>query len=303
MEPEHIKLDSIDRYNTLYGLPTLHPLVTVADMSEAASIPDHIRLEYGIYAVFLKNGVCCSLKYGRKSYDYQEGSIVSFAPGQIIDVEMIEGERPVSAIGLLFHPDLIYGTPLGEKISGFGFFDYTQTEALHLSLDERCIITDCLDKISREIKQPCDSHSSSVLSANILLLLEYLHRFYDRQFVTRHKVNSDIVAQFERRLKEHFAFDRRHDCLPSVSDFASDANLSPKYFSDLVKRETGLTPKTMIDRQMISAACHRLAASSDDIAIIAYDLGFQYPAHFTRAFKRLTGQSPTDYRRMTFFQD
>lgn len=303
MELKHIKLDSIDRYNKLYGFPTLHPLVTVADMSEAASIPDHIRLEYGIYAVFLKNGVCCSLKYGRKSYDYQEGSIVSFAPGQIIDVEMIEGERPVSAIGLLFHPDLIYGTPLGEKISSFGFFDYTQTEALHLSLEERCIITDCLDSISREIKQPCDSHSSSVLSASILLMLEYLHRFYDRQFITRHKVNSDIVTQFERSLKEHFAFDRRHDSLPSVSDFASVANLSPKYFSDLVKRETGLTPKTMIDRQMISTACHRLAASSDDIAIIAYDLGFQYPAHFTRAFKRLTGQSPTDYRRMTFIQD
>lgn len=300
MDLKYVKLDSVDKYNKIYGLPTLHPLVAAVDLNHATRLLNNARVEYGLYALFLKNGVNCSLSYGRKTYDYQEGTIVSFAPGQIVDVHNIDdGSTTADVIGLIFHPDLIYGTPLGQKIGEFGFFDYSQMEALHLSESERKIFLDCLENIKAETEHPVDEHSAAVLSANLQLLLEYLDRFYDRQFITRHKVNSDIVARFERQLKEHFKPDERHDQLPSVADFASRANLSAKYFSDLVKRETGMTPKTLIDRQLLSAAKHRLAASDDDVSTIAYDLGFQYPAHFTRMFKRLTGQSPTDFRRIS----
>ena len=297
MENRIVNLDSIDAYNRLYGFTTRHPLVTVVDLKDASQLVNHIRINYGVYALFLKNGVNCTIKYGRKTYDYQEGTIVSFSPGQVIDVEMLEGETSADVIGLLFHPDLIYGTPLGEKIASFNFFDYSQMEALHLSESERKIYLDCLQKIDMALEHPVDSHSASVLSANIQLLLEYLHRFYDRQFITRHKVNSEIVAQFERRLKEYYDAGSTNDSIPTVAEFAEKANLTPKYFSDLVKRETGMTPKTLIMRRMIDVAKHRLAISTDDISVIAYELGFQYPAHFTRMFKRATGQSPTDYRR------
>ncbi|WP_289159024.1 helix-turn-helix domain-containing protein [uncultured Muribaculum sp.] len=295
---ETVYFDSIDTYNKLYGLPTRHPLVTVVDLKESRNIINNLKVKYGLYALFLKNGINCSLKYGRRQYDYQEGTIVSFAPGQSVEVVMKEGEISKDVIGLLFHPDLIYGTPLGEKIASFDFFDYSQMEALHLSESERAIFLDCLDKINAELDYPVDSHSASVLSANIQLLLEYLSRFYDRQFITRHKVNSEIVAQFERHLKEYYDAPVKGDGLglPSVSEFANRANLSPKYFGELVKKETGMTTKTLIMQHMINVAKHRLAASSDDVSIIAYDLGFQYPAHFSRMFKRMTGQSPTEFR-------
>ncbi len=292
-----VYFNSIDDYNRLYGLTTRHPLVSVVDLKEAKTILNHVRVNYGIYALFLKNGINCSIRYGRKQYDYQEGTVVSFSPGQVVDVDMVEGETTHDVIGLLFHPDLIYGTPLGEKISSFNFFDYSQMEALHLSERERKIFLDCLENINVELDYPVDAHSASVLSANIQLLLEYLHRFYDRQFITRHKVNSEIVAQFERRLKGYYDHSNGKDGLPTVAEFAEKANLSPKYFSDLVKRETGTTPKTLIIRRMIDVAKHRLVTSSEDVGIIAYELGFQYPAHFTRMFKRVTGQSPTDFRR------
>ena len=171
-------------------------------------------------------------------------------------------------------------------------------EALHISEREREIFLDCLAKIRAELEYPVDSHSADVISANIQLLLEYLHRFYDRQFITRHKANSEIVGRFERLLKEYYEDDRAKDALPSVAEFAAKVNLSAGYFSDLVKKETGMTPKTLITRHLVDIAKHRLAATSDDVGMIAYDLGFQYPAHFTRMFKRLTGQSPTDYRRL-----
>lgn len=296
MEKKIIYLDSIDDYNKLYGLPTLHPLVTVIDLKQASQAVNHIRVKYGVYALFLKNGVECSLRYGRRHYDYQEGTVVSFSPGQMIDVEMKRDVVAPDVVGLLFHPDLIYGTPLGDKISDFSFFDYSQMEALHLSEDERGIFLDCLDKIRRELEHPVDHHSAALLSANIQLLLEYLHRFYDRQFIVRHKVNSDIVSRFERELKAYFERDSRADTVPSVAYFAEKVNLTPGYFGDLIKKETGNTAQEMISRQVVAVAKHRLATSADDISIIAYDLGFQYPQHFTRLFKRLTGQSPRQYR-------
>lgn len=292
-----IKLDSIDKYNKLYGFETRHPLVTVVDLKKAARIPDRFTIDYGVYALFLKNGVSCSIRYGRRQYDYQEGTVVTFAPGQVVEVTNIEGETTHDVIGLLFHADLIYGTPLGEKIQTFGYFDFSQMEALHLSERERAIFLDCIATIDRELDHPVDTHTASVLSANIQLLLEYLDRFYDRQFATRHKVNSEIVARFERQLKEYY--DRQHICegFPSVNDFASRASLSPKYFGELVKKETGLTPKAMIMQHLINVAKHRLAATQEDVSVIAYDLGFDYPAHFTRMFKRVAGISPTAYRQ------
>ena len=299
MELKTIDLDSIDTFNRLYGLPTLHPLVSVFDMKDATNHVSDVRLQYGLYAIFLKNGINCSIRYGRKNYDYQEGTVVSFSPGQVIDV-LRDQTVPASTspIGIVFHPDLIYGTPLAEKIASFGFFDYSQMEALHLSLEERGIFMDCIAKIKQELSNSVVHFSSALLSANIQLLLEYLHRFYDRQFITRHKVNSDVVAQFEKDLREAFAPDGTGGTMPSVAYFANKVNLSPGYFGELIKKETGLTAKEMITNQVINVAKHRLAVTNDDISEIAYGLGFDYPAHFTRLFKRVTGQSPTLYRRL-----
>lgn len=295
METQVVKLDSIDAYNKLYGLKTQHPLVAVIDLKRATKVVNHIQMDYGVYALYLKQGAKCSIKYGRRQYDYQEGTVVSFSPGQLIDVEMVEDEFAPDVVGLMFHPDLIYGTPLAEKISEFKFFDYSEMESLHLSEDERGRFLYCLNMIRQELEHPVDRHSASLLSANIQVLLEYMHRFYDRQFITRHKVNSDVMAQFHRELKMYYKSESAHT-LPSVGYFADRANLSTGYFSDLVRKETGLTPKEMITRHVVAHAKQLLVKRTDDVSQIAYSLGFDYPAHFTRIFKRVTGQSPTKFR-------
>lgn len=219
-----------------------------------------------------------------------------FSPGQLIDVEMDEDEIAPDVIGLMFHPDLIYGTALAEKIGEFSFFDYSEMEALHLSEDERNQFILCLDMINRELGHSVDSHSASVISANIQLLLEYMHRFYDRQFITRHKVNSDVVAQFQRELKMYYKDGNTAKTIPSVAHFAEKAHLTPNYFSDLVRKETGLTPKDMISRHIIAHAKQLLVKNSDDVAQVAYSLGFEYPAHFSRLFKRIAGLTPSEFR-------
>lgn len=296
MDNPIVNLSSIDAYNKLYGLKTLHPLVSVVDLKSATRAVNHIRMDYGVYALFLKNGAKCSIKYGRRQYDYQEGTVVSFSPGQLIDVEMDETEIAPDVIGLMFHPDLIYGTPLAEKIGEFNFFDYSEMEALHLSEDERNQFLFCLDVIRKELDHSIDNHSAAIISANIQLLLEYLHRFYDRQFVTRHKINSDVVAQFHRNLKTYYKDCKTVTGLPTVAYFAEKACLTPNYFSDLVRKETGLTPKDIISRHIIAHAKQLLAKNSADVSQIAYSLGFEYPAHFSRLFKRIAGITPTEFR-------
>lgn len=296
MEKKIVNLDSIDAYNKLYGLPTLHPLVTVVDLRDAVSAVNNVRFKYGVYALFLKNGVQCSIKYGRRHYDYQEGTVVSFSPGQVVDVEMKPSEISHDVLGLLFHPDLIYGTPLADKIRTFSFFDYSSLEALHLSEEEKLKFIDCLDKVKDEISHPVDHHSAALISANIQLMLEYLHRFYDRQFMTRHRVNSSVVENFQSHLREWFDSKESPAGLPSVAYFADRAALSPGYFGDLVRKETGTSPKELIALHVVGEAKHRLACTDADVSEIAYGLGFDYPAHFSRMFKRMTGQTPSEYR-------
>lgn len=291
-----VRLDSIDAYNKLYGLETKHPLVTVIDLNEATRIVNHVSMDYDVYALFLKNGSNCTLKYGRQPYDYQEGSVVSFSPGQIIEVDTEIDEIAPDVIGLMFHPDLIYKTPLASRIKEYGFFDYSQMEALHLSADERRIFTQCLDRIKDEIEHTVDKHTAEIVSSHIQVLLDYVTRFYERQFITRAKVNSDILNNFESSLKKYLKTGQSKDGLPSVTYFADKANLTPGYFGDLIKKETGLTAQEIITRHIVEHAKQRLSASSDDISIIAYELGFQHPQHFSRMFKRVAGMSPTRFR-------
>lgn len=292
-ENKKINLSTVEVYNKLYGLPTHHPLVTAVDLKEATKLVNDADWNYGLYAVFLKNNKACQIRYGHRECDYGSGMVVTFSPGAQVTINYTDEELSPDVVGVLFHPDLIYGTILGEKINQYGFFHYSQREALHLSEPEREMFIECMNRIRREVKYPIDSHSADLISANIQLLLEYLNRFYDRQFITRHRINSGLVADFEKNLQDY----QFKDGIPTVAYFAGKANLTPGYFGDLVKRELGITAQDVISNHIIRLAKQRLAATDDDVAIIAYDLGFQYPQHFARLFKNVTGQSPTQYRK------
>ena len=171
MDNSIINLDSVDKYNRLFGLETLHPLVSVVNLSEATKFPTHFTINYGVYALYLKETVCGDIRYGKQTYDYQEGTITSFAPGQVAEIEMAEGVKP-RAYGILFHPDLIKGTPLGSEIKRYSFFSYKSNEALHISHDEKKIIMDCLSKIQMELEHAIDRLSKRLIAGNIRLLLD-----------------------------------------------------------------------------------------------------------------------------------
>lgn len=295
-----INLKSIDQYNRLYGLETLHPLVAVVDLKDATTYPTHFTLNYGVYALFLKQTRCGDLRYGRQPYDYQEGTVTSFAPGQVVEVKMEEGTRPL-AQGLLFHPDLIRGTSLGREIKRYSFFSYASNEALHLSDEEKQIYLDCLSNIQAELQHPIDKHSRRLIVRNIELLLDYCMRFYERQFITRATANKDVLTKFEEELDWYFQSQLpQEQGLPTVKYFADRACLSPNYFGDLVKKETGRTAQEYIQDKLINIAKEEILSQTRNVSEIAYRLGFQYPQHFTRIFKKRVGCTPGEYRNGSF---
>lgn len=292
-----IKLESVDQYNNLYGLETLHPLVSIVDLTKATKRVNHIQMNYGLYALFLKQTKSCNIKYGRTSYDYEEGTIVCFAPGQIAGVDTIEDEVAPPVYGIVFHPDLIRGTSLGKSIKNYTFFSYAVNEALHLSEQERGIVMDCLGKISMELEHAIDKHSKALIAMNIELLLNYCMRFYERQFISRSDANKDALSRFEQLLDDYFQSNLpMQDGLPSVKYFADKICLSPNYFGDMVKKETGKTPQERIQEKVIELAKEYIADTDKTVSEIAYILGFQYPQHLCRLFKKRTGCTPNEYR-------
>lgn len=291
-----IMLDSVEKYNKLYGLETLHPMVAVINLSEATEWPTHFKMNYGIYALYLKDIKCGDIIYGRQPYDYQEGTIVCFAPGQVAEMEMAKDIRP-SAHGLLFHPDFIRGTMLGQEIRKYSFFSYESREALHVSEEERRIVMDCLQKIEAELRHDTDKHSRRLITANIGLLLDYCMRFYERQFITREASNKDIIVRFERLLDEYFDTKAPQEIgLPTVRYFAEKVCLSPNYFGDMISRQTGKTVSEYIQNKVIDRAKDLLLSTSQSMSEIAYCLGFQYPQHLSRMFKRIVGCTPNEFR-------
>jgi len=295
---EIVKIDNVAAYNNMRGVKTLHPLVTLLDLSKAVAMPAK-TFNFGLYAVYLKELDCGELKYGRSHYDYQEGTLVFIAPGQVMGV--LPGVKTFEPKGwaLLFHPDLIKGTPLGRHIQDYSFFSYDVNEALHLSEKERQIILDLFGKIQHELDQSIDKHSRKLISANIELLLDYCTRFYDRQFITRDHSNNSIIERFEGVLNGYYSSEKPYENgLPSVAWCAAELNLSANYFGDVIKKETGKTAQEYIQAKVIDIAKERIFDMEKSVAQVAYELGFKYPQHFTRLFKQRVGCTPNEYRML-----
>lgn len=295
---EILKLDNISQFNALRGIVTLHPLVSVFDFSAMKLIPE-ARAQYGFYCVFLKEAICGDLKYGCNYYDYQEGTMVFIAPGQVVGIGNKPGAPRPKGWGLIFHPDLIRGTSLSQSMKDYSFFSYASNEALHISEKERQTVMDCLRKIESELNQAVDKHSKRIIADNIELLLNYCLRFYDRQFITRGNVNRDILVRFETLLDNYFKSDLvQGQGLPTVKYCAGKLNLSPNYFGDLIKKETGIGPLDHIQLKVIEIAKEKVFNTSKSIGEIAYELGFRHPQHFSRMFKKGTGYTPNEYKQM-----
>ncbi|MBD0401791.1 AraC family transcriptional regulator [Flammeovirga sp. EKP202] len=296
---EIIKIDNI---STLYemigrGKPK-HPLVGILDFSKI----DHkdygnVKVSMGFYQIMLKNLCPGALRYGRKYYDFQEGTLTFMAPNQVFELENPDETKDVYGWSLIFHPDLIHGTTLSSKMKEYNFFSYDTYEALHLSDLEKQKLSDIIKDIELELENNIDKHSKTLIVSAIELLLNYCNRYYDRQFITRTEINKDVISKFEALLDEYFNAENLSEIgIPSIKYFAEKLHFSPNYLSDLLKKETGKNGTEHIQYHIIELAKDKLLSSTVSVSEIAYNLGFEYPQYFSKMFKKKTGMTPAEYR-------
>lgn len=292
-----ITVDNIADYDRMIGAETLHPLVNVVDFSRLPSLRHiGVRRLYGYYAIYLKGAGHTTLRYGRSVYDYREGALVFVAPGQVVGSEDDGNSYKMSHRVLMFHPDLLKGTYLLPMMKRYSYFSYDVSEALYPTEAEKQLFITHLNAIEAELRAD-GPHKMDIVIDYIKLLLDYCSRFYDRQFETLHKENSDLLARFEQLMDSYFQEgESRKNGLLTVQYCADRLCLSPHYFSDIIRKETGISPLKHIHRKTLDVSKALLVGTSDSVAQISEAVGFQYPQHFSKWFKRAEGCTPNAYR-------
>ena len=292
---QEVFINTVQDFNEYQGMETLHPLVSVVHVENTEHIKECV-MHYGVYAIYLKENKGCKLSYGRTPYDFDEMTVTSFAPGQVVKVEPNPDVPFAKFTALVFHPDLLNRTALGRQISRYEFFGYSSTEALHLSAKDVEVFRGVLAMIEQELHRAIDKHTRELIVSNIELLLNYCLRFYDRQFITREEINHTLVKKFIELLDDYITSKALRDGLPTVAYFADKCCLSSGYFGNLVRVETGRTAKDIIADHVLAYAKQLLNDETLTITMISNRLGFEYPQHFVRFFKSHTGKTPSAYR-------
>ena len=295
---EEVFLNTVQDFNDYQGVETLHPLVSVVHVENTEHIQECV-MHYGLYAIYLKENKGCKLSYGRTPYDFDEMTVTSFAPGQVVKVEPNPDVPFAKFTALVFHPDLLNRTALGRQMSRYEFFDYSSTEALHLSVQEVEVFRGVITMIEQELHRAIDKHTRELIISNIELLLNYCLRFYDRQFITREEINHSVVKRFMELLYDYISSKALREGLPTVAYFADKCCLSSGYFGNLVRVETGRTAKDIIADRLLAHAKQLLNDDTLTITMISERRGVDYPQHFVRFFKSHTGKTPSAFRKVS----
>ena len=280
--------------NKCLGQKTLHPQATIINLENPCLEQDAVKFEF--YAILLieecEDSCCCC---GRKYYDYTNATMVFLTPGEIFQMSR-NNTLPDKGWLLAFHPDLLQCTSLKIHIKSYTFFNYRKEEALHLSQRETATITCCLENIEEELRHPIDSHTSTILSRHIELMLDYCTRFYERQFITRENRNGMLMKKFDDIVSEIiFSGKLAGGKLPSPAFLARMMNLSTAYFTDLLKFEKGMNPEEYIRCRQLEAAKQMLTGKKGSPAEISRHVGFPNVQYFSFLFKKITGFAPSDY--------
>lgn len=289
-----LKVKSVNDYSRYLGCAEQHPLVSVIDYAEVSPIR-HSLNNYSVFALFLRDDADVALDYGCGKYDYNQGTLLCIAPGQVGGKEDNGEWVAITGWALLFHPDLLHGFPLERHIRDYSFFDYRVNEALHMTDGEHDLLVSLMRQIRDELGKKPDEIQNAIIVDYIELMLNFCQRFYNRQFVTRKVENSDILVRFNNLLRDYFEEKQQFaHGLPTVQYCADKLCMSPNYFGDVIRKTTGDTASNHIRHYVIRLAKNALAAGKT-VSQVSDSLGFEYSQHFSRMFKKQEGITPSEY--------
>ena len=292
--PTILKVNTPGDFISYVGGETCHPLVGVVDFASISPIPSSLN-DYGVYGLFMHSDVRDDLTYGCGSFSGKSGSLICVAPGQLGGRKDAGDVIDIDGWAVLFHPDLLISTHLEKEIRKYTFFDYSANEAVFLEDSEKDVIITLIKGMCDEIERPKDPEQNLIIVDYISTILHFCNRAYTRQFHQIRQTSDDLLVRLSALLNEYYESGQQLTMgVPGVQYFADKLCMSPNYFSDLIKKTTGENAGNFIRNQIIRIAKNRLV-SSGNVSQVAYDMGFEYPQHFSRMFKKHTGQTPSQY--------
>ncbi len=288
-----LKVRNVNDYARYIGAPVLHPLISIIHYDELEHCR-HSLNNYDVYGIFIGDETLEQLTYGLTTYDLHRHALMCVSPGQIGGKVDTGEEIQTMGWALLFDPELVHGTNLEGRLSTYTYFSYNTNEALLMSIEERQTIVQLFEAIRNELPNN-DIHTLHIVVSYLELILEYISRFYARQISLQTQSSSDLLTRFENLLNRYYAqgLQRRYG-IPTVKYCAQELFLSPNYFGDLIRQITDDTASNIIRRFFMQQA-QKLLIGGKGIADTAEELGFEYPQHFTRMFKKYFGVSPSHY--------
>jgi len=288
-----LKVHRVNDYAQYIGAPQLHPLVSVIHYDELEHCR-HSLNNYDVFGIFIGDETLEELTYGLTTYDLHRHALMCVAPGQIGGKADTGEEIQTKGWALLFDPELLHCTDLERRMPSFTYFSYNTNEALLMTAEQRLTIVNLLEALRQELSD-ADGHTQYIIVAYLQLILEHIARFYAGQLSMQSASRSDLLTRFENLLKRYYdeGLQLTHG-LPTVKYCAQELFLSTNYFGDLIRQMTGDTAGNIIRRFVMSQA-QKLLISGASITSTAEQLGFEYPQHFTRMFKKHFGESPSQY--------
>lgn len=297
--PRHFK--SLSAYYDFIDMPRPeHPMLSVLTSKGEGFMPCPKEscppITNDCYLISLKKVVKGEMNYGRTRYDFTNGAMIFVAPRQVIqwDSSLVVEQKGFS---ITFHEDFLKGTELAHQIKKYGFFSYSANEALHLSPKEERQIESIIENIEIEYHNNQDVFSKDIIISQLGTLLKYANRFYERQFLNRKDLSSDLLEQFNLNLIQYFESGKLQEKgVPSIEQLANHLSVSQRYLSDTLKKESGKTATEHIQLFLIDEAKNILLEPHKSVSEVAYELGFEYPQYFSRLFKKKEGLSPSQFR-------
>lgn len=290
-----LQLSDPNVYARYLNAPVLHPLVSIIHYDEVSPIHSSLN-RYGVYGLFIQRNFPKNLTYGMKMFDAPDGSIIAVEPGQIGGKEDSGEEIDISGWALLFSPELLNGTDLEARMKEYHYFSYFATESLKMEPSEWGRITQLLTQMRHELQENADTPAlRSVILGYIRLILEYCQRIYQRQLSKEDKTSSDILKRFHNLLREYYLDGKQlSQGVPSVSYCAEHLAYSARYLGDVIHKSTGGTAIGYIHSFVIDQG-KNLLMNGHNVNETAHLLGFEFPHHFTRLFKKVTGLTPSEF--------
>lgn len=290
-----LKIDNPNIYASYVEAPSLHPLVSVIHYDELPPFR-HSLNNYGVYGLFIQREFPKILSYGMKMLQVSDASIIAVAPGQIGGLEDNDERLTLSGWVLMWSPELIHNTDLETKMKDYQYFSYFATDALKMEASEWTFITQLISQLRQELQSHEDSPAlRNIIMGYIRLVLEYCNRIYQRQISQEDKDSPDILKRFHALLVNYFNDNKQlHYGVPTVAYCANELAYSPRYFGDLVRKATGDTAISYIHHYVINLG-KSLLISGRNVNETSQLLGFEFPHHFTRLFKKIVGLTPTAF--------